>query len=104
MSRVNSKGYELISAGKLEPALEVFKFNSVVFPNYWNVWDSLAEWYFKMKNYDFPKKYSKQSLELNPDDAFAKKMLAEIEKKGKKSPLLFRSRGIYGDSEAVEIK
>lgn len=64
MSRVNSKGYELISAGKLEQALEVYKFNSMVFPDYWNVWDSSAEWYFKMKNYDFAKNTARNQLRL----------------------------------------
>ncbi len=83
MSRVNSKGYELMSTGKLEPALEVFKFNSKVFSNYWNVWDSLAECYFKMKKYDFAQKYYKRSLKLNPNNTNAKKMLEEIEKKKK---------------------
>jgi hypothetical protein len=81
MSRVNSKGYELMSDGKPEQALEVFKLNSMVFPNYWNVWDSLAECYFNMKKYDFAQKYYKRSLKLNPDNTNAKKMLEEIEKK-----------------------
>jgi len=87
MSRVNSKGYELMLAGKLEPALEVFKLNSMVFPNSWNVWDSLAECYFRMKKYDLAQKYYKRSLKLNPDNMNAKKMLEEIEKKNEKSPV-----------------
>ncbi len=81
MSRVNSKGYDLMLAGKLESALEVFKLNSMLFPNFWNVWDSLAECYFKMKRYDLAQKHYKRSLDLNPDNANAKKMLKEIEKK-----------------------
>jgi hypothetical protein len=81
MSKVNSKGYDLMRAGKLEPALEVFKLNSMLFPNFWNVWDSLAECYFKMKRYDLAQKHYKRSLDLNPDNANAKKMLKEIEKK-----------------------
>ncbi len=87
MSRVNVKGYELMSAGKLEPALEVFKLNSMVFPNYWNVWDSLAECCFKMKNYDLAQKYYQRSLQLNPDNTNAKKMLEEIKKEIKNLPL-----------------
>lgn len=92
MSRVNSKGYELMSAGKLEPALEVFKLNTMLFPDNWNVWDSLAECYFKMKRYDLAKKNYEKSLKLNPDNANAKKMLEEIKKKNKKSPQALASR------------
>lgn len=81
MSRVNSKGYELMSAGKLEPALEVFKLNSMLFPNDWNVWDSLPECYLRMKKYAFAQKYYQRSLQLNPENTNAKKMLEEIKKK-----------------------
>ncbi|MCK4818523.1 tetratricopeptide repeat protein [bacterium] len=84
--RINSKGYELMSENKLEPALQVFKLNSMLFPNYWDVWDSLAECYLKMKKYDFAQKYYQRSLQLNPDNANAKKRLEEI-KKRKNPPL-----------------
>lgn len=76
-----------MSEDKLEPALQVFKLNSMLFSNYWNVWDSLAECYLKMKKYDFAQKCYRRLLKLNPDNVNAKKILAEIEKKGKKSPL-----------------
>jgi tetratricopeptide (TPR) repeat protein len=79
--RMNSKGYELMKDGKLESALEVFKLNSMIFGRDYNVWDSLAECYYNMKEYDLSKKYYERSLKLNPDKTNAIKMLKEIEEK-----------------------
>jgi hypothetical protein len=84
ISRVNSKGYELMSAGKLEPALEVFKLNTLIFRNSWNVWDSLAECYYKMKKFDLSIKYYERSLKLNPNNENGKKMIDRIKKEQKK--------------------
>ncbi|MGD8539086.1 MAG: alpha/beta hydrolase domain-containing protein, partial [Candidatus Aminicenantes bacterium] len=80
-NRMNSKGYELMRDGKLEAALEVFKLNSMIFTRDYNVWDSLAECYFNMKEYKLSEKYYERSLKLNPDNTNAKKMLEEIKKK-----------------------
>jgi hypothetical protein len=79
--RLNSKGYRLMKDGKLDSALEVFKLNSMIFTKDYNVWDSLAECYFNMKEYDLSKKNYERSLKLNPDNSNAKKMLEEIQKK-----------------------
>jgi hypothetical protein len=80
-NRMNSKGYELMKAGKLESALEVFELNSMMFPRDYNVWDSLAECYYNMKKYDPAIEFYERSLRLNPDNANAKKMLEEIKRK-----------------------
>lgn len=84
LNRINSQGYELVSADKLETALEVFKFNTLIFPNSWNVWGSMAECYYKMKKYDLSIKYYEKSLELNPDNENGKKMIERIKKEQKK--------------------
>jgi tetratricopeptide (TPR) repeat protein len=80
-NRLNSKGYSLMREGKLESALEVFKLNSMIFTRDYNVWDSLAECYYKMKEYELSKKYYEKSLKMNPDNTNAKKMLENIKKK-----------------------
>jgi tetratricopeptide (TPR) repeat protein len=80
-NRMNSKGYELMREGKLDSALKVFKLNSMIFSRDYNVWDSLAECYFNMKEYELSKKYYERSLKLNPDNTNAKKMLEDIKKK-----------------------
>ncbi|HEY6435984.1 MAG TPA: DUF2911 domain-containing protein [Ignavibacteriaceae bacterium] len=42
---VNNLGYQLLNGGKIDDAIEVFKKNTELFPDSWNVWDSLAEAY-----------------------------------------------------------
>ena len=42
---VNNLGYQLLNGGKIDDAIEVFKKNTELFPESWNVWDSLAEGY-----------------------------------------------------------
>jgi len=77
----NALGYKLLGKGKVQEAIEVFKLNVECFPNSANVFDSLGEAY--MKNDD--KKNAvinyKKSLELNPENKNAKKMLKELEEK-----------------------
>jgi hypothetical protein len=76
--RNNGKGYELMSAGRLGPALEVFNLNTLISPDSWNAWDSLAECYLNMKRFDDSLKYYKKSLELNPDNDNARRMMERI--------------------------
>jgi tetratricopeptide (TPR) repeat protein len=80
-NRINSKGYKLMKEGKLESALEVFKLNSMIFSRDYNVWDSMAECYFNMEEYDLSKKYYERSVTLNPDNTNAKRMLEKIKEK-----------------------
>jgi tetratricopeptide (TPR) repeat protein len=42
---VNNLGYQLLGGGKVDDAIEVFKKNTEMYPESWNVWDSLAEGY-----------------------------------------------------------
>ena len=42
---VNTLGYQLLNGGKTDEAIEVFKKNTELYPESWNVWDSLAEGY-----------------------------------------------------------
>ena len=78
--RLNSIGYSLMKDGKLESALQVFKLNSLIFPRDYNVWDSLAECYFNMNEFELAKNYYERSLKLNPDNSNAKEMLEKIKK------------------------
>jgi hypothetical protein len=82
--RINSRGYELMGAGKLDTALELFKLNSLIFPLDWYVWDSLAECYYTMKDYNLSLEYYKKSLEMNPGNEQGAEMIRRIsvEQKG----------------------
>jgi len=42
---VNTLGYQLLNGGKIDDAIFVFKKNTELYPDSWNVWDSLAEGY-----------------------------------------------------------
>jgi tetratricopeptide (TPR) repeat protein len=42
---INNLGYQLLNGGKIDDAIEIFKKNTELFPESWNVWDSLAEGY-----------------------------------------------------------
>jgi tetratricopeptide (TPR) repeat protein len=81
--RINSRGYELLNAGELESALKMFEFNTLVFPDDANTWDSLAECCLAMNEFDLSRKYYKKSLELNPDNTNAVTMLEEVERKAR---------------------
>ena len=81
----NGRGYELMSAGELDTAQELFKLNTMIAPESWNAWDSLAECYLNMKRYDLARQYYERSLELNGENGNAKSMLERIEKELKKS-------------------
>jgi tetratricopeptide (TPR) repeat protein len=77
----NGVGYYLMNSGKIHEAIEVFKLNVELFPESFNVYDSLGEAYMKSgDNKNAIKNYQK-SLELNPENNNAKKMLKALEKK-----------------------
>jgi tetratricopeptide (TPR) repeat protein len=74
----NGKAYALMSSGNLEAALEVFKLNTMIAPDSWNVWDSLGECCFNMGRFDEAKQHYQKSLDLNPDNENGKGMLQRI--------------------------
>jgi hypothetical protein len=81
----NGRGYQLMSAGYIDGALELFKLNTMIAQESANVWDSLAECYLNMENYDLSRQYYEKSLELDEDNDNARIMLQRIEKELKGS-------------------
>lgn len=75
---VNTLGYRHLRAGDTEAALRVFKLNTEHFPRAWNTWDSLAEAYMTRGDDDAAIRFYEKSLELNPDNDNAKRMLERI--------------------------
>lgn len=74
----NAYGYVLMSNKKMTEALNVFKLNVLLYNNNANIWDSLAECYYKMGNKAEAKKYYEKVLELNPKSENAKMMLEKL--------------------------
>lgn len=79
-SELNYLGYMLLSEGKVKQAIEIFKLNTKEYPNEFNTYDSLGEAYLINGEEELAKKNYKKSLELNPDNTNATKILNEINK------------------------
>jgi CubicO group peptidase (beta-lactamase class C family) len=73
--RINSWGYSLFRAGKIEQAARLFMYNTERHPRSWNAWDSLGEAYEKANARDKAVASYRRSLELNPDNAHATQQL-----------------------------
>ena len=76
---INAEGYALLGRQESERAYEVFKLNTLIFPESANAWDSFAEWYYNAKRFEKAVEYYAKSLELNPDNTNAMEMLKRIE-------------------------
>ncbi|HUU04687.1 MAG TPA: hypothetical protein VMZ49_02300 [Patescibacteria group bacterium] len=78
---INQNGYRLFENQDLECAYQLFKLNTMLFPASANTWDSLAEYYYNIKEYDLSLKYYQRTVEINPDNEHGKKMIALINEK-----------------------
>ncbi len=76
---LNTVGYNLLSHNQIEAAIEIFKLNVREYPNDFNVYDSLGEGYMKKGEKALAIQNYQKSLELNPNNENAKKMLQKIE-------------------------
>ena len=72
---INEIGYGLFAKGFTKHALEVMKINTELFPKSWNAFDSLGELYLKTGNKEEAKINYQKSLELNPQNTNAKKII-----------------------------
>ena len=79
-SDFNSLGYNFITRGKIDAAIEVLKMNIELNPQSANAYDSLGEAYMKNGDTELAIKNYKESLELNPNNTNAKDMLKKLEK------------------------
>ena len=83
-AELNMLGYELRGRGSKTEAVEVFKLNAEVFPESWNVYDSLAEGCEAAGDKASAVKNFKRSLELNPKNSNATEHLKKLEADGTK--------------------
>lgn len=75
---LNGIGYGLLSRGFIEEAKEIFILNTKEYPNSSNVYDSLGEAYMKLGNKKLAILNYNKSLELNPENNNAVKMLEKL--------------------------
>ena len=77
---LNNLGYQLMRAGKLKEAIEIFKLNVEAYPQGFNTYDSLAEAYMNANERELAITNYKKSLELNPNNTNAVAVLKTLEK------------------------
>ena len=76
----NSLGYNLMTIGMIDAAIEVFKMNTEMYTQSANAYDSLGEAYMTNGDNENAIKNYRKSLELNPENTNAKEMLKKLEK------------------------
>ncbi|WP_438422648.1 serine hydrolase [Aquimarina macrocephali] len=77
-NELNRLGYELIRAEKPKEAVKIFELAISEFPENANLYDSSGEAYFVNREYDLALINYKKSLELNPKNKNAVKMIEKI--------------------------
>jgi hypothetical protein len=77
----NQLGYKYLTANKIAEAIGIFKLNAQEHPESFNVYDSLAEAYMKNGNNELAVENYKKSLELNPKNENAAKILEKLKAK-----------------------
>jgi tetratricopeptide (TPR) repeat protein len=77
---LNAVGYALLQYNKVNEAIEIFNFMVEEFPQSANAYDSRGEAYMKAGNKELAIENYKKSLELNPNNDNAKKMLEQLQK------------------------
>lgn len=77
-SSFNLLGYKYLNAKKLNEAIEIFKLNAQAYPESFNAYGSLAEAYVNNNQNELAIENYRKSLELNPNNDRAKKMLESL--------------------------
>ncbi len=77
-AELNRLGYRYLGDERYEEAIAVFAINLDVYPESWNVHDSLGEAYMKSGQYRLAVRSYEESMKLNPDNENGKRMLGEI--------------------------
>jgi tetratricopeptide (TPR) repeat protein len=75
---LNRLGYDALGKGEVATAIAVFALNVEVYPDASNTYDSLGEAYMKAGERELAIENYRKSLELNPGNDNAKKMLDEL--------------------------
>ncbi len=75
---LNAFGYELMEKNDLKGAMKILRMNADEFPGSANAWDSLAEVYMKSGDKVTAEKYYRKSLEIDPRNRNAERMLKKL--------------------------
>jgi pimeloyl-ACP methyl ester carboxylesterase len=75
---LNKLGYQALNRGETDAAIALFELNTKMYPDSFNVFDSLGEAYMKAGNKDKAIKNYEKSIALNPSNTNAGEMLKKI--------------------------
>jgi tetratricopeptide (TPR) repeat protein len=75
---INLLGYRLIKAKNIGEAIEVFKLNTLLYPDSWNVYDSLGEAYTIIGEKELAIKNYTKSIQINPGNTNGRRMLGKL--------------------------
>ena len=76
---LNVFGYKLLNAKKVVEAIAIFKLNADLYPDSYNVYDSLGEAYMIGGETESAIQFYRKSLELNPENENARDKLEKLE-------------------------
>jgi CubicO group peptidase (beta-lactamase class C family) len=91
---LNTLGYRLLQERKIRDAIEIFKLNVEAYPQAFNPYDSLGEAYLLNQDKEQAIANYKKSLELNPQNANATRVIASLtsdQKEVKVDPKIYDS-------------
>jgi tetratricopeptide (TPR) repeat protein len=74
---INRLAYDILRKGNKHEALKVFELNTELYPTGFNTWDSYGECLLLLEEKEEGLKAYKKSLELNPENKNAVKIIAE---------------------------
>jgi hypothetical protein len=75
---INTMGYRYLRNEDFVDAIKIFTLNVELFPDSWNVYDSLGEAYMEGGNRELAIQFYEKSLELNPENTNGAKMLKRL--------------------------
>jgi Flp pilus assembly protein TadD len=75
---LNNLGYRLMREKKYAEAISVFRINVELYPQSWNVYDSLAEGYMLNGDKELAIQNYEKSLALNPNNTNGAQMLKKL--------------------------
>jgi tetratricopeptide (TPR) repeat protein len=73
-------GYRRLAAEDIDGAIKIFELNTEIFPLSANTWDSLAHAVMISGDSETAIRYYRRSLDLDPENANATRMLEQIER------------------------
>jgi tetratricopeptide (TPR) repeat protein len=77
-NRLNSVGYRFVGEKRFGEAVAVFKLNAELYPESWNVYDSLAEAYMMGGDKELAILNYEKSIAINPNNANGAAMLKKL--------------------------